>query len=127
MTIDTSEKGLESLIARHMEGTGYAAGSSADYDREYCLDFVQLTSFLRGTQPDVAEASELDIDGPARRALLARIQGEISKRGTIDVLRHGIKHGPHHITLFYGTPSVGNDKAAELNACLLYTSPSPRD
>jgi type I restriction enzyme R subunit len=121
MTIDTSEKGLESLIARHMAGTGYGVGNAADYDREYCLDLAQLTTFLRGTQPEVAEASELGIDGASRRALLARIQGEISKRGTIDVLRHGIKHGPHHVTLFYGTPSVGNAKAAELNAANRFT------
>ena len=26
---------------------------------------------------------------------------------TIAVLRHGIKHGPHHVDLFYGTPSPG--------------------
>ena len=52
-------------------------------------------------------------DGPTRRKFLARLQGEISKRGTIDVLRHGIKHGPHHLDLFYGTPSPGNAKAAE--------------
>ncbi len=121
MTTDISEKGLESLIARHMESTGYVAGSPTDYDREYCLDFAQLAAFLRGTQPEVADASELDNDGPARRALLARIQGEISKRGAIDVLRHGIKHGPHHISLFYGTPSVGNAKAAELNAANRFT------
>jgi len=121
MTTDTSERGLESLIAQHMESTGYVVGSPADYDREYCLDLVQLTAFIRGTQPEVAEASDLNTDGPTRRALLARIQGEISKRGTIDVLQHGIKHGPHHITLFYGTPSVGNDKAAELNAANRFT------
>ena len=29
------------------------------------------------------------------------------------MLRHGIKHGPHDLDLFYGTPSPGNDKAAE--------------
>jgi type I restriction enzyme R subunit len=29
------------------------------------------------------------------------------------VLRHGLKHGPHHLDLFYGTPSPGNAKAAE--------------
>lgn len=44
---------------------------------------------------------------------MARLQGEISKRGVIDVLRHGLKHGPHHLDLFYGTPSPGNAKAAE--------------
>ena len=44
------------------------------------------------------------------------MQGEISKRGTIDVLRNGLKHGPHHLDLFYGTPSPGNDKARVLYA-----------
>jgi type I site-specific restriction-modification system R (restriction) subunit len=52
-------------------------------------------------------------DGPTRRKFLARLQGEITKRGTIDVLRHGIKHGAHDLDLFYGTPSPGNAKARE--------------
>ena len=39
------------------------------------------------------------------------LQGEITKRGTIDVLRSGVKHGPHQIDLMYGTPSPGNEKA----------------
>jgi hypothetical protein len=30
----------------------------------------------------------------------ARLFKEIGKRGVIDVLRHGVKHGPHHVTLF---------------------------
>ncbi|WP_197018499.1 type I restriction endonuclease subunit R [Methanoculleus sp. MH98A] len=56
---------------------------------------------------------ELNSDNPTRRKFLARLQGEIARRGTIDVLRSGLKHGPHHIDLFYGTPSPGNAKAAE--------------
>ncbi|MFN9912259.1 MAG: type I restriction endonuclease, partial [Pirellulaceae bacterium] len=32
------------------------------------------------------------------------------------VLRKGIRHGPHEIQLFYGTPSSGNSRAAELFA-----------
>ncbi len=38
----------------------------------------------------------------------------MTKRGTIDVLRKGIKHGPHQVDLMYGTPSPGNDKARVL-------------
>jgi hypothetical protein len=68
---------------------------------------------VRETQPQVCEALDLGVEGPTRRKFLARVQGEISKRGTIDVLRHGLKHGPHHIDLFYGTPSPGSEKAAE--------------
>ena len=134
MTTDTSEKGLERLIcvpltgsacdpapagervaepAAPYGGAGYVCGDPADYDREYCVDLAHLSAFLRATQPEAAEALGLSNDSPARRKFLARLQGEISKRGAIDVLRHGIKHGPHHIDLFYGTPSPGNPAAAE--------------
>ena len=62
---DTSEKGLETLIMRHMTGadglgvtpnsvaerqpayggTGYTAGSPQDYDRAHALDVAQLFAF----------------------------------------------------------------------------------
>jgi len=136
MTTDTSERGLERLVCTALTGSAcdpgagppeiarerpaaYAAGwvcsRPDDYDREYCVDLAQLAAFLRETQPEVADALELGQDGPARRRFLARLQGEITKRGTIDVLRKGVKHGPHHLDLFYGTPSPGNEKATEQN------------
>ena len=131
---DTSERGLERLICTALSGhpcdppqegtvgepptgyggVGWSCGNPHDYDRNYCVDLVQLTAFLRTTQPEMADALDLDNDSPTRRKFLARLQGEISKRGTIDVLRHGIKHGAHDIDLFYGTPSVDNEKAKEL-------------
>ena len=133
MTTDTSEHGLESLIctglagdacappaagevreaAASYGGVGWSCGSYPDYDREYCVDRIQLAAFLRATQPEAAEAFALDEDGPTRRRFLARLQGEIAKRGTIDVLRHGIRHGAHELTLFYGAPSPGNVEASE--------------
>ncbi len=137
MTTDTSEWGLETLIVAHMTGLRIAKppvggmaeepepfaglhnwllGDPQDYDREYCVDLAQLTAFLRATQPEVAEALDLDHDGPTRRQFLARLQGEISKRGTIDVLRKGVQHRAHHLDLFYGTPSPDNEKAVALYA-----------
>ena len=92
-------------------GVGWSCGNPHDYNREYCVDLVQLRTFLNTTQPEAAAALRLTEDGPTRRKFLARLQGEITKRGTIDVLRNGIRHGPHEIDLFYGTPSVENDKA----------------
>lgn len=129
---DTSEKGLESLIVEAMTGvpggadtteggahkpptphggTGWLLGDAAHYDREHAVDLYELLSFLQTTQPTVFEALGLGAEGPPRLKFLARLQGEISKRGTIDVLRHGLKHGPHHLDLFYGTPTPGNAKA----------------
>ena len=52
-------------------------------------------------------------DGPTQRKFLARLQGEVSKRGTIDVLRHGVRNGPHDVALLYGTPSAANPQARE--------------
>ena len=133
MPTDTSERGLERLICIALAGhpceppttgtvaeppagyggVGWSGGNFHDYDREYCVDLVQLSAFLRTTQPKAADSLGLSEDSPTRRKFLARLQGEIAKRGTIDVLRHGLDHGPHHLDLFYGTPSAGNQKARE--------------
>ena len=132
-TTDTSERGLERLICTALAGhacdppraglvsephagyggVGWSCGNPHDYDREFCVDRVQLAEFLRATQPEAADSLALDENGPTRRKFLARLQGEITKRGTIDVLRHGIKHGANHLELFYGTPSAGNEQARE--------------
>ncbi len=141
MVTDTSEKGLESLIMRHMTGTdglfsgavagvaepslqsggnGWFAGHPATYDREYAVDTSHLFAFLHTTQPD--EYAKLgigdyrDTTGMARRKFLAQLQGQITRRGVIDVLRHGIKHGPLSFDLFYGTPSPENAKAVARHA-----------
>ena len=113
MKTDTSEKGLESLIVAEMATAGWIQGDPKQYDREFAVDLVQLTAFLTATQPEVVDHLDLSNASPARRKFVARLQGEITKRGIIDVLRDGVKHGPHQIDLFYGTPSPGNAKAAE--------------
>ncbi|MGA2471106.1 MAG: type I restriction endonuclease subunit R [Solirubrobacteraceae bacterium] len=115
MTTDTSELGLEALIVQQMTSSpdGWIEGDPRDYEREYAVDLAQLGRFLDDTQPDAAAAVDISSDGPTRRSFLARLQGEITKRGLVAVLRDGLKHGPHHIDLFYSTPSPGNPRAAE--------------
>jgi type I restriction enzyme R subunit len=147
MKTDTSEKGLETLIVRHMtgadglappaadrvaespphygaqapqRGNGSLTGWASDYDRTHALDLWHLFAFLRATQPEelgkLGVGSWLDTNDVARRNFLVRLSSEIGKRGVIDVLRNGIKHGASDFDLFYGTPSPGNDKAAALHA-----------
>jgi type I restriction enzyme, R subunit len=139
MTTDISEKGLETIIMRHMtgvdgfaiapgpvavspeaNGAGYFAGNHKDYDRAYALDAPQLFAFLRSTQPEAFKKLSMpDADDPKdinRLKFLTRLSAEIGKRGVIDVLRKGVDHGPLHFDLFYGTPSPGNTKAVALHA-----------
>jgi type I restriction enzyme R subunit len=137
MTTDTSEKGLESLIVADMTGrsavapptagaagdvpqfvgpAGWIQGEPETYDREYAVDLAHLSAFIHATQPEVIEALDLGNDSPTRRKFLARLKGEIAKRGIIDVLRHGLRHGQYQLDLFFGTPSPGNEMAAELFA-----------
>ncbi|MFA6240057.1 MAG: type I restriction endonuclease [Candidatus Hydrogenedentales bacterium] len=140
MTTDISEKGLETLIMRHMTGedglavppdrvaessvpsggTGYIAGSPQDYDRAHALDVTQLFAFLQVTQPDAFKklglGSYKDRRDINRLKFLARLSSEVGRRGVIDVLRKGVDHGPVHFDLFYGTPSPGNLKAEALHA-----------
>ena len=114
-TSDTSEKGLETLIVESLvKNSGYQLGKSEDYDVEYALDLAKLSEFLKESQPKTYESLGLDEDSPMRVKFLNRLQGEISKRGVVDVLRNGIKHGPLSIDLFYGAPTPGNKKAEEL-------------
>lgn len=114
-TSDTSEKGLETIIFNSLTNeSGYEPGSSNDFDRDHSIDLVKLLSFLQKTQPDIVECFELEQDGPKRLKFLARLQGEIAKRGVIEVLRNGIKHEHASIDMFYGTPSPENKKAIEL-------------
>jgi type I restriction enzyme R subunit len=139
MTTDISEKGLETLIMRHMTatdglavapkilaewpppygGTGYTAGSAQDYDRAHALDVPQLFAFLRATQPEafkkLAITDSNDAKDINRVKFLARLSGEVGKRGVIDLLRKGLEHGPVHFDLFYGTPSPGNARAEKLH------------
>jgi type I restriction enzyme R subunit len=138
MKTDTSEKGLETLIMRHMTGSdglasgaaggvaetvaakgghGWFAGNDAAYDREFAVDAEQLFTFLMATQPEewakLGIGDYKDKHGMARQKFLAQLQGEITRRGTIDVLRKGLKHGPLSFDLFYGKPSAENEKAVE--------------
>ncbi|MCP5418752.1 MAG: type I restriction endonuclease subunit R [Chromatiaceae bacterium] len=122
-TTDTSEKGLESIIvASLVEDAGYVQGDPQDFDREHAVDLAKLLQFLTVSQPDTYETLGIDGEGSKRTQFLHRLQGEIAKRGVVEVLRGGIRHGPVHVDLFYGTPTPGNLKAAERFAANLFSA-----
>ena len=131
---DTSEKELERLIVRHLAGIsehpsvvansaqvpdvvyapgGHVLGRASDYNRDVALDVAQLLAFLQATQPKAVDTLELAADGIMRTQFLHRLQGEITKRGVVDVLRKGVSHGPVHVDLYKLLPTPGNAAAAD--------------
>ncbi len=119
---DVSEKGLESLIvASLIDEARYVAGDPNDYDRDHALDLAKLIEFLKLTQAKEVERLGIGEDGPNRQRFLNRLQGEIAKRGVIDVLRKGVDHQASKLQLFYPAPSPGNAKAAEQYAANIFS------
>ncbi|MGH8354975.1 MAG: type I restriction endonuclease, partial [Pseudomonas sp.] len=133
-TTDTSEKELEALIVRHLTGQpaptdvpantiqspvgryavgGYVQGQPADYNRDVALDVAKLLAFLQATQAKIVETLELGQEGIKRTQFLHRLQGEIAKRGVVDVLRKGVSHGPAHVDLYKFLPTPGNASSAD--------------
>ena len=112
---NTKESGLEALIVKYLvEQNGYEQGTNADYNREYAVDETRLFRFLQDTQPDSLEKLNVFESDLKKKQFLNRLQGEIAKRGIIDVLRNGVKIYPANLIMFYLTPTENNTKAKEM-------------
>ena len=132
MKTDTSERWFEARVVRGLTGVpqpeyshalaptdfaathnGYVQGKPADYNRDVALDVAQLLTFLKATQPKAVDTLELAVEGIKRTQFLHRLQGEITKRGVVDVLRKGVSHGPVRVDLYKMLPTPGNAAAAD--------------
>lgn len=112
---NTKENGLEALIVKWLvEQNGYEQGANADYNREYAIDETRLFRFLQDTQPDAMDKLGVFKAEIKKKQFLNRLQGEIAKRGIIDVLRNGVKIYPASLVMFYLTPTENNAKAKEM-------------
>lgn len=99
MTTNTSEAGLETIITNYIvEKNQYVLGSSQDYDKNLCLDRVQLFTFLEATQADTLAKI------PQPEKLLQRLSDQIRDKGIVEVLRKGIKYQQHRLHLYYSQP-----------------------
>ena len=114
---NTKENGLESLIVKWLvDHNGYEQGANEDYNRDYAIDETRLFRFLQDTQPDAVEKLGIFKVDIKKQQFLNRLQGEIAKRGIIDVLRKGVKVYPANLIMFYLTPSENNTNAKEMFA-----------
>ena len=113
MPSDTTEKGLENLIEKTLLANGWHQRFDANYSKEYAIDEEMLKAFLEATQGDTVNRSRIFTDELEHKSFLVRLRNEITTRGVVDVLRHGLAHKSYNFTLYYPTPIAGNPKAKE--------------
>jgi len=123
MTAEVSEKDFETTIVKTLTGQlpctleednpyvnphfYYKERTSADYDRELCLIPDDLCAFIYTTQPEEWEKLKRQRGTETKKAFLRRVKSEIERRGTIDVLRKGIKDLGCTFHLTYFKPNSG--------------------
>ena len=102
------EEAFEKEIVAHLTANGWCAGESADYDKSLGLDTKALWAFIAATQAETwaKVATSHGGDTPLARSKVAkRIADEITARGTIDVLRKGVKEMGQTLKLAYFVPA----------------------
>ena len=102
------EIAFEDAIERAMLDSGWLKGQASNYHRELGLDTAELFAFIGATQVDkwdqlvTFEGGDPDA---AQRKFAERVAREIESRGTLDVLRHGVKDRGLLFRLAYFRPA----------------------
>lgn len=86
---------------------GYKKRKPEDYDRELCLDSAVAIDSIYATQPKEWEKFKKQHGTEAKDRLLKRLSSEIQKRGTLEVLRRGIKSDGCKFRLAHFRPASG--------------------
>jgi type I restriction enzyme R subunit len=87
------EVNLESEICDHLAANGwlYAPADSAGYDRAQALFPSDVIAWFESTQPQAWEALTKNHGSQVAEVVLGRLRDAIDRRGTLDLLRHGIE------------------------------------
>jgi len=103
MVSQSNEQALENCIETSLiQGSRYAKGNPADFDREFAIDRDKFWHFLETTQ---AEELEKVRDRPNwQRLILERLDRKIKKDGILSVLKKGLSIDDAHLTLLYSLP-----------------------
>lgn len=103
-----SENNFEvSHVVKTLTDNDYAERLSDNYNQELFLDSEILLNFVKSTQPEEWEKLKEQYPGNTEEIFLKRVSSEIGKRGTLDVLRNGVKDRGAKFELAYFKPISG--------------------
>ena len=102
------------LVDQLVAAQGYIARKPADYDRPLAVDRELVLQFVKETQPGEWQKLEAQYTTAAEAEFFKQLEKALKTRGTLDVLRHGIKLIPGiRFSLCFFKPASG------LNAALV--------
>jgi type I restriction enzyme R subunit len=87
------ENAFEASIGEHLVGNGWIEGDPKEYSRTFGLNPDELVRFVESSQPE-EWAKLVGLHGGRAAAVdkfTRRVASEITARGTVDVLRRGVK------------------------------------
>ncbi len=107
MSPSYKEQDFEAHIEEHLLQSGYHQRLPEEYDKELCLLPDEVLRFIQGTQTKNYERLEKQYGADTASKLCYRLSREIQKRGTLDILRKGIKDRGVKFQLAYFRPASG--------------------
>ncbi|MBD3235784.1 MAG: DEAD/DEAH box helicase [Candidatus Eisenbacteria bacterium] len=100
---------------------GYHKRQPEEYDRALCVIPRDVVDFLMATQPREWTRLRQHYGEDVKPRFLARLAREIARRGTLDVLRKGLKDSGCKFRLAYFHPASGlNEELQRLHAANLF-------
>ena len=100
MSVTNSSLHKEIMLEEHLVQNlcfnhGYEERAPSDFDRKLALDTGVLIEFIKETQPEEWDKLTAQYAVSAETELLKQLEKALKARGTLDVLRHGLKLIPN--------------------------------
>ena len=106
MAIDTREKVFEAELEYSLiTFGGYEKGNPSDFDAMLGMDAKTVLCFIQNTQPKSWESLCKRHGDRVQQNFIKRLSDELKNRGTLDVLRHGVKDLGVEVALCYFKPA----------------------
>jgi len=105
--MDITEKNFEAAIENALISQGYRRRRPEDFDRTLYLDPEAVLDFIYATQPKEWEKLKKQHGAEVKERFLQRLSKEVARRGTLDVMRKGIKDSGCTFKMAYFRPVSG--------------------
>ena len=111
MNSKLSERNFEATIEESLLAHGYQKRAHTAYDRTRCLIPADVFDFVMGTQPEMWARYVDQLGEQAESSFLQRLQRQVERKGTVALLRNGLRDRGCRFHMAYFVPETGLNPA----------------